>query len=111
MTKFAFAFFVWSHVAVSSLGCERRNYAGMCPEGWVAAGVCQAPLSYAGGLTIYYFLSCILRVGIVGPCAGTASLGDFSEGMKRQFEQNCRVQCEKPQKIGHDAREPFRNIL
>lgn len=78
MTKFAFVFFVWSHVAVSSLGCERRNYAGMCPEGWLAAGVCQAPLSYAG------------------PCPGTASLGDFSEGMKRQFEQNCRVQwpCE-----------------
>lgn len=57
------------------------------------------------------FFSVAPLVVIVGPCAGTASLGDFSEGMKRQFEENCRVQCEKPQKIGKDTQEHFSIFL
>ena len=111
MAKFMFSVFVWSHVAVFSLGCERRNYVGMCPEGWVAAGVCLAPLSYGGRFSFYFLLSCNLLVMIAGPCAGTASLGDFSEGMKRQFEENCRVQCEKPRKIRQDKQERFGMFL
>ena len=58
------------------------------------------------GFQAGFLFSCIFLVAIAGPCAGTASLGDFSEGMKRQFEENCRVQCEEPWKTGQETQEP-----
>ena len=58
------------------------------------------------GFQAGFLFSCIFLVAIAGPCAGTASLGDFSEGMKRQFEENCRVQCEEPWKPGRQTQEP-----
>lgn len=74
MTKWLFFSCVWLRVVDVACGCEHRDYAAKCPEGWtVASGLCQAPLSYRG------------------PCAAVESIKDDTISMKQQFAVKCAV--------------------
>lgn len=57
-------------------GCERRDYTGRCPEGWVPTGngKCAAPLSYGG------------------PCSSTANIALYNEAMKQQWAAKCEAE-------------------